>query len=100
MSDDRLLFSALVDDNNKSTGNGRKDWKFLDNMTTCFGQSPKVNPVFTFDVSTEHQESRSSSQSANSSTDNGNCSDSSGDDAAADDENVVRKELKPHRQWK
>lgn len=62
-----------VEDNNKRTGKGRKDWKFLDNMTTCLGQSPKVNPAFTFDASTERQESRSASQSTNSSTDNGNC---------------------------
>jgi len=64
-------------------------------MTTCLGQSPKVNPAFTFDASSECQESISASQAASSSTDNGNCSDSSGDD-----ENVVRKELKSRRQWK
>ena len=68
-------------------------------MTACLGQSPKVNPAFTFDASTEHQESRSTSQSANSSTDSGNSSDSSGDDTD-DAENVVRKELKPGRQRK
>lgn len=86
-----------VEDNNKRTGKGRKDWKFLDKVTDCLGQSPKVNPAFTFDASSERQESRSASQSANS---YGNCSDSSGDDADADDENVVRKELKPRRQRK
>ena len=68
-------------------------------MTACLGQSPKVNPAFTFDASAEHQEFRSASQSGNSTTDNGNCSDSSGDDAD-DDENVVRKKLKPRRQRK
>ena len=88
-----------VEDNNNRTGNGRKDWKFLENMTACLGQSPKVNPAFTFDASAEHQESRSASQLGNSTTDNGNCSDSSGDDAD-DDENVVRKKLKPRRQRK
>lgn len=85
-----------VEDNNNRTGNGRKDWKFLENMTACLGQSPKVNPAFTFDASAEHQESRSASQSGNSTTDNGNCSDSSGDD----DENVLRKKLNPRRQRK
>lgn len=88
-----------VEDNNKRTGKGRKDWKFLDSMTTCLGQSPKVNPAFTFDASSECQESISASQTASSSTDNGNCSDSSGDDAD-NDENVVRKELKSRRQRK
>lgn len=88
-----------VEDNNNRTGNGRKDWKFLENMTACLGQSPKVNPAFTFDASAEHQESRSASHSGNSTTDNGNCSDSSGDDGD-DDENVVRKKLKPRRQRK
>ena len=88
-----------VEDNNNRTGNGRKDWKFLENMTACLGQSPKVNPAFTFDASAEHQESRSASQSGNSTTDNGNSSDSSGDDGD-DDENVVRKKLKPRRQRK
>ena len=88
-----------VEDNNKRTGKGRKDWKFLDSMTTCLGQSPKVNPAFTFDASSECQESTSASQTASSSTDNGNCSDSSGDDAD-NDENVVRKELKSRRQRK
>ena len=68
-------------------------------MTAFLGQSPKVNPAFTFDASAEHQESRSASQSGNSATDNGNCSDSSGDDGD-DDENVVRKKLKPRRQRK
>ena len=68
-------------------------------MTTCLGQSPKVNPAFTFDASTECQESISASQTASSSTDNENCSDSSGDDAD-NDENVVRKELKSRRQRK
>lgn len=85
-----------VEDNNKITDKGRKDWKFLDKMTDCLGQSPNVNPAFTFDASSERQESRSASQSANS---YGNCSDSSGDDVD-DDENVVRKELKPRRQRK
>ena len=88
-----------VEDNNNRTGNGRKDWKFLENMAACLGQSPKVNPAFTFDASAEHQESRSASQSGNSTTDNGNSSDSSGDDGD-DDENVVRKKLKPRRQRK
>ena len=87
-----------VEDNNKRTGKGRKDWKFLDSMTTCLGQSPKVNPAFTFDASSECQESTSASQTASSSTDNGNCSDSSDD--ADNDENVVRKELKSRRQRK
>ena len=86
-----------VEDNNKRTGKGRKDWKFLDSMTTCLGQGPKVNATFTFDASS--QESISTSQTANSSTENGNCSDSSGDDAD-NDENVVRKELKSRRQRK
>ena len=52
-----------------------------------------------FDASSECQESISTSQTASSSTENGNCSDSSGDDAD-NDENVVRKELKSRRQWK
>jgi len=95
-----LLSTLLqVEDNNKRTGKGRKDWKFLDSMTTCLGQSPKVNAAFTFDASSECQESISTSQTASSSTDNGNCSDSSGDDAD-NDENVVRKELKSRRQRK
>jgi len=46
-----------VEDNNKRAGNRRKEWKFLDNMTPCLGQSPKVNRAFTFDASTERQES-------------------------------------------
>ena len=87
-----------VEDNNKRTGSGRKEQKFLDNMTTSLGQSAKVDPAFTFDASAEHHESRSASQLANSSTHNGNCSDSSGD--VADDENVVRKNLKPRRRRK
>lgn len=88
------------EDNNKRPDNGRKDWKFLHKMTPCLSQSPKVNRAFTLDASPERQESWSASQSANSSTDNGNCSDSSGDDAAAADENVAGKELKPSRQRK
>ena len=64
-------------------------------MTPCLGQSLKVNRAFTLDASPERQESWSASQSANSSTDNGNC-----DDAADDDENVAGKELKPSRQPK
>ena len=46
-----------VEGNIKRTGNETKDSKFLDSMTACLGQSPKVNPAFTFDASPEHQES-------------------------------------------
>lgn len=46
-----------VEDNNKRAGNGRKDWKFLDKMTPCLGQSPKLNRAFKLDASPERQES-------------------------------------------
>ena len=46
-----------VEDNNNRTGKGRKEWKFSDEMSACLGESPKVNPAFTFDLSSESEAS-------------------------------------------
>ena len=53
-------------------------------LTTSLGQSLKVNQAFTFDASTECQESRTAALTTE----------------IADHENVVRNKLKPRRQWK
>ena len=36
-----------VEDNNKQTGRANKDWKYME----CMGDSPNVNPAYTFDTS-------------------------------------------------
>lgn len=40
-----------VEDNNKRTGRANKDWKYMDSMAECMGDSPNVNPAYTFDTS-------------------------------------------------
>ena len=40
-----------VEDNNRQTGRARKDWKFLDDMTDCLGDSPNINPAYIIDTS-------------------------------------------------
>ena len=39
-----------VEDNNKHTGQARQTCKFYDSLQECIGDSPKVNPRYTFDV--------------------------------------------------
>ena len=61
---DKLLAKfKQVEDNNKHTGNARQTCKFYDSLQECIGESPIVNPRYTFDVARVASSSSSQSES-------------------------------------
>ena len=38
------------EDNNNLTGRAKKSWKFYEDLEGAIGDSPKVNPAYTYDV--------------------------------------------------
>ena len=39
-----------IEDNNNLTGRAKKSWKFYEHLEEAIGDSPKVNPAYTYDV--------------------------------------------------
>lgn len=39
-----------IEDNNNLTGRAKKSWKFYEDLEEAIGDSPKVNPAYTYDV--------------------------------------------------
>ena len=83
-----------IEDNNRKTGRANKEWKFMDNMAECMGDSPNINPAYTFDTSS----SSYSPSTCSVDTNNGDNGDGDIGDGTSDDElNNDVKELKSRK---
>ena len=80
-----------IEDNNRKTGRANKEWKFMDNMAECMGDSPNINPAYTFDTSS------SSYSPSTCSVDTNNGDGDNGDGTSDDELNNDVKELKSRK---